>query len=174
MDNSEFQLVFRGYDKGEVDAAVSAMREELDHVRDYNYKAASEVEFLKSEIASLKQRLKRDAGTGYAELGAQFEQTLRVAEEQARKLMTDAGQDALRVRESFRWTAARAVAVLWLCFLVQVAMPPFNTGRVVLGRAEGPASTEGQHGPERTRQATSTPMLLKRVVRWGSRPTWSQ
>ncbi len=76
------------------------MREELDHVRDYNYKAASEVEFLKSEIASLKQRLKRDAGTGYAELGAQFEQTLRVAEEQARKLMTDAGQDALRVRET--------------------------------------------------------------------------
>ena len=100
MDNSEFQLVFRGYDKDEVDAAVSAMREELDHVRDYNYKAASEVEFLKSEIASLKQRLKRDAGTGYAELGAQFEQTLRVAEEQARKLMTDAGQDALRVRET--------------------------------------------------------------------------
>ena len=100
MDNSAFQLVFRGYDKDEVDTAVSAMREELDHVRDYNYKAASEVEFLKSEIASLKQRLKRDAGTGYAELGAQFEQTLRVAEEQARKLMTDAGQDALRIRET--------------------------------------------------------------------------
>jgi cell division septum initiation protein DivIVA len=100
VDNSEFQLVFRGYDKDEVDTAVAAMREELDHVRDYNYKAASEVEFLKSEIASLKQRLKRDAGTGYAELGAQFEQTLRVAEEQARKLMTDAGQDALRIRET--------------------------------------------------------------------------
>ncbi|CAB4631576.1 unannotated protein [freshwater metagenome] len=100
MDNSEFNTAFRGYDKDEVDIAVSSLREELAHVRDFNLKAASEAEFLKSEIASLKQRLKRDAGTGYAELGAQFEQTLRVAEEQARKLMTDAGQDALRIRET--------------------------------------------------------------------------
>ena len=91
MENSEFTVAFRGYDKDEVDTTFASMREELEHVREYNYKAASEVEFLKSEIASLKQRLKRDSGTGYAELGAQFEQTLRVAEEQARKLMTDAG-----------------------------------------------------------------------------------
>lgn len=100
MDPSEFQIVFRGYDKDEVDTALAAMREDLEHVREYNFRAASEAEFLKSEIASLKQRLKRDGGTGYAELGAQFEQTLRIAEDQARKLMTDAGQDALRVRET--------------------------------------------------------------------------
>jgi hypothetical protein len=35
VENSEFQLVFRGYDKDEVDTAFAAMREELDHVRDY-------------------------------------------------------------------------------------------------------------------------------------------
>ena len=100
MDNSEFTLVFRGYDKDEVDTSFAELRTELEHVRDYNFKAASEVEFLKNEIASLKQRLKKGGTSGYAELGAQFEQTLRVAEEQAKKLMTDAGQDALRIRET--------------------------------------------------------------------------
>lgn len=100
MENEQFTIAFRGYDKDEVDRVLAELRAELEHVRDYNFTAGSEVDMLKSEIETLKAKLKKGGGGGYAELGAQFEQTLRLAEDQAKKLVADAGQDAIRIRET--------------------------------------------------------------------------
>lgn len=97
MAEDNFSTEMRGYKKDEVDRVVSELRTELDHVRDYNYSASAEIEQLKNENEQLK---KKKTAPGYAELGAQFESTLRLAEEQAKKLIADAGQDAIRVRET--------------------------------------------------------------------------
>mgnify|MGYP000036995333 CR=1 FL=1 len=97
MEDENFSLEMRGYKRDEVDRVLAELRAELDHVRDYNYTASSEIEQLKAENETLK---KKKATPGYAELGAQFEQTLRLAEEQAKKLVSDAGQDAIRIRET--------------------------------------------------------------------------
>ena len=98
METENFSLEMRGYKKDEVDRVLSELRAELEHLRDYNFNASSETESLRTEVAALKR--KKDSAPGYAELGAQFEQTLRLAEEQAKKLVSDAGQDAIRVRET--------------------------------------------------------------------------
>ncbi|MEY3662519.1 MAG: hypothetical protein RI919_35 [Actinomycetota bacterium] len=98
MDIENFSTEMRGYKKDEVDRVLSELRAELEHVREYNFNAASELDTLRAEVAALKK--KKDSAPGYAELGAQFEQTLRLAEEQAKKMATDAAQDAIRVRET--------------------------------------------------------------------------
>ena len=94
MESENFSLEMRGYKRDEVDRVISELRAELEHLRDYNFNASSEADSLRAEIAALKK--KKDSSPGYAELGAQFEQTLRLAEEQAKKLVQDAGQDAGR------------------------------------------------------------------------------
>ncbi len=98
MEDENFSLEMRGYKRDEVDRVLAELRAELEHVRDYNYTASAELEQVKNELETLKR--KKTATPGYAELGAQFEQTLRLAEEQAKKLVSDAGQDAIRIRET--------------------------------------------------------------------------
>ena len=100
MENEQFTIAFRGYEKDEVDRVLAELRAELEHIREYNFTASSEVEALKSERNALKEQIKNGGAPGYAALGAQFEQTLRLAEDQARKLVADAGQDAVRIRET--------------------------------------------------------------------------
>ena len=100
MENEQFTIAFRGYEKDEVDRVMAEMRAELEHVREYNFSASGEVEGLKSELEALKAKVRKGGAPGYAELGAQFEQTLRLAEDQAKKLVADAGQDAIRIRET--------------------------------------------------------------------------
>lgn len=100
LENEQFTIAFRGYEKEEVDRVLAEMRAELEHVREYNFSASSEVENLKAQLEALKSQVKKGGAPGYAELGAQFEQTLRLAEEQAKKLVADAGQDAIRIRET--------------------------------------------------------------------------
>ena len=100
MENEQFTISFRGYEKDEVDRVLAELRAELEHVREYNFSASGEVEALKAELEAARSKLRSSGGAGYAELGAQFEQTLRLAEEQAKKLVADAGQDAIRIRET--------------------------------------------------------------------------
>ena len=107
MAEDNFSTEMRGYRKDEVDRVIAELRTELDHVRDYNYSASAEIEQLKNENEQLK---KKKTAPGYAELGAQFESTLRLAEEQAKKLIADAGQDAIRVRETAKAEEQQAQA----------------------------------------------------------------
>ena len=73
MENEQFTIAFRGYEKDEVDRVLTELRAELEHVREYNFSASSEVETLKAELESLKAKVKKGGAPGYAELGAQFE-----------------------------------------------------------------------------------------------------
>ena len=98
MDIEEFSTEMRGYKKDQVDRVIEELRAELEHVREYNFNASNELDQLRSEVTALRK--KKDNAPGYAELGAQFEQTLRLAEEQAKKLVSDAGQDAIRIRDT--------------------------------------------------------------------------
>jgi len=98
-DREAFAVVMRGYDRDRVDKAIEEMRREIEHQATYNEKAASEISILKTEVDNLKVQVKTGGPNGYAALGAQFEQTLRLAEEQAKKMIADAAQDSLRIRE---------------------------------------------------------------------------
>ncbi len=59
MENEQFTIAFRGYEKDEVDRVLTELRAELEHVREYNFSASSEVEALKSELESLKSQVKK-------------------------------------------------------------------------------------------------------------------
>ena len=104
-DREDFDVVMRGYDRNQVDKTIEEMRLEIDHQATYNEQAASEITILKAEVENLKVQVKQGGPNGYAALGAQFEQTLRLAEEQAKKMIADAGQDALRIREEAKGEA---------------------------------------------------------------------
>ena len=80
-DREEFDVVMRGYDRDQVDKTMEEMRLEIEHQATYNEKAASEISILKAEVDNLKVQLKTGGPNGYAALGAQLEQTLRLAEE---------------------------------------------------------------------------------------------
>jgi cell division septum initiation protein DivIVA/uncharacterized protein with GYD domain len=104
-EEETFDIVMRGYDRAQVDQTIEEMRAENEHLSTYNEGAAAEIATLKAEVESLREQVKKSGATGYAALGAQFEQTLRLAEEQAKKMIDDAGQDALRIREEAKGAA---------------------------------------------------------------------
>ena len=90
-EEETFDIVMRGYDRAQVDNTIEEMRVENEHLSAYNESAVTEIANLKAEIEVLKTQIRNSGQTGYAALGAQFEQTLRLAEEQAKKLIADAG-----------------------------------------------------------------------------------
>jgi len=104
-EEETFDIVMRGYDRAQVDQTLEEMRAENEHLSTYNEGAAAEIATLKADVESLREQVKKSGATGYAALGAQFEQTLRLAEEQAKKMIDDAGQDALRIREEAKGAA---------------------------------------------------------------------
>jgi cell division septum initiation protein DivIVA len=104
-DEENFDIVMRGYDRTQVDSIIDEMRVENEHLSTYNESAVTEIANLKSEMELLKEQLRNSGQSGYAALGAQFEQTLRLAEEQANKMIADAGQDAVRIRDEARGAA---------------------------------------------------------------------
>lgn len=104
-EQDNFDIVMRGYDRTQVDQTIEEMKLENEHLSTYNEGAAAEIANLKAEIESLREQVKKSGANGYAALGAQFEQTLRLAEEQAKKMIDDAGQDALRIREEAKGAA---------------------------------------------------------------------
>jgi len=94
-----FGLSLRGYNRSHVDNMIEEMRDEIEHLSSYNERATSEISRLKAEVLELKIQVKTGGPNGYVALRAQFEQTLGLAEEQAEKMLADAGQYALRIRE---------------------------------------------------------------------------
>ena len=98
MEDETFDIVMRGYDRDQVDKTLDEMRREIEHLSGYNESSAAEITLLKAEIENVKAIAANGPGS-YTALGAQFEQTLRLAEEQAKKMLADAAQEALRIRE---------------------------------------------------------------------------
>jgi cell division septum initiation protein DivIVA len=100
LSDIDFTLTFRGYDKEEVDARMHELLSEISLLRQTTKHANSDADSLRNEVAALRRKLKNTNSMGYAELGSQFEQTLRLAEEQAKKLLNDAAQEAIKIRDT--------------------------------------------------------------------------
>jgi cell division septum initiation protein DivIVA len=94
-----FGISLRGYKRNNVDNMIEEMRDEIQHLTSYNEQATSEISKLKAEVLDLKIQVKTGGPNGYIALRTLFEQTLGRAEEQAEKMLADAGEYALRIRE---------------------------------------------------------------------------
>jgi cell division septum initiation protein DivIVA len=92
-----------GYDPADVKRVFSDAEVRMQELQQTSRAGLATVDKLERELADLRDALRRsNAKPTFADLGSAFEQTLRVAEEQADKLVNDAEADAKVARESAR------------------------------------------------------------------------
>lgn len=92
-----------GYDPADVKRVFTDAEARMQELQQTSRAGLATVDKLERELADLRDALRRsNAKPTFADLGSAFEQTLRVAEEQADKLVNDAEADAKVVRESAR------------------------------------------------------------------------
>lgn len=102
MDNSlPVVLSKRGLDPEQVDVALGDVKAELARLEAERADIDKRVDTLSREVAEVRSALKRSsAKPSFSDLGAAFEQTLRVAEEQAGKLLADSQKASAETRRS--------------------------------------------------------------------------
>ncbi|MEG3035846.1 MAG: hypothetical protein RR877_10220, partial [Aurantimicrobium sp.] len=92
-----------GYDPADVKRAFRDAESRVEELLQTTRSGVATVDKLERELADMRDALRRsNAKPTFADLGSAFEQTLRVAEEQADKMVADADADAKVVRESAR------------------------------------------------------------------------
>lgn len=102
----------KGYDQDEVDAALSEFDERIRQIENERVSAEKTVERLNRDVAEARAALQRaNSKPSFADLGSAFEQTLRVAEEQAAKMVKDGTAEAQVLRESARAEAEQITRV---------------------------------------------------------------
>ena len=102
-----FSTAVGGYSRTEVDEYINWLRKTMSELESYNSLAVREQNSLRERVVQLEESLKLVKSPGYAHIGAQFEQTLRLAESEAAKLVNDAGKEAVRIRETAKAEAER-------------------------------------------------------------------
>ena len=107
MDQPQFSSAVGGYSRREVDSYLSQLLTRIAELETYNSGAIREQSVLREKVEELQGQLKGAQSPGYAKLGQQFEETLRLAETEAAKLVQDATKESLRVREEARAEADR-------------------------------------------------------------------
>ena len=107
--STPFSSSIRGYARDEVDKVINEQEAELSILRQINKRLTAESAGLRSDVNDLRKKVKSGANMGYADLGSQFESTLRLAEEQARKLLQDAGLEAIKIRDTATAEGDRAI-----------------------------------------------------------------
>ena len=101
-----------GYDPADVKRAFRDAEARVEELMQTTRSGIATVDKLERELADMRDALRRsNAKPTFADLGSAFEQTLRVAEEQADKLVADADADAKVVRESARAAAEQVTRV---------------------------------------------------------------
>ena len=102
-DIRSFRTARRGYDRQEVLRAISEANSKVEQLEADREVAEKTVDRLTRELTDLRGVLHRASSKPtYADLGSAFEHTLRVAEEQADKMVKDATAEARVLRESAR------------------------------------------------------------------------
>ncbi|MEG0363946.1 MAG: hypothetical protein RR600_09085, partial [Aurantimicrobium sp.] len=92
-----------GYDPADVKRAFRDADLRMEELQQTTRSGAATVDKLERELADMRDAHRRsNTKPTFADLGSAFEQTLRVAEEQADKMVADAEADAKVVRESAR------------------------------------------------------------------------
>lgn len=90
----------KGLDPQEVNVALTEAQAEATRLEFELSESDKRIAVLTREIAEVRSALKRaGAKPSFSDLGAAFEQTLRVAEEQASKLLADARSESSQLRE---------------------------------------------------------------------------
>ena len=102
-----FGTAISGYNRAEVDKHVAWLQKNLADIEQYNAMAIREQNALRERVVELEESLKLNRSPGYAQVGAQFEQTLRLAEAEAAKLVNDAAKEAVKARETAKAEAER-------------------------------------------------------------------
>lgn len=94
-------LAKRGLDPAQVDVALGDIQSEAARLEAERAQIDKQIDKLTREIAEVRSALKRaSAKPSFSDLGAAFEQTLRVAEEQAGKLISDAQVSSSETRRA--------------------------------------------------------------------------
>src|SRR3954465_7188727 len=88
----------RGYNREEVDRALKDLRRELIAANSANTEAQKELKRLSAQVEELSSELEEVGSPTYSGLGHRLENTLRIAEEQATRLIAQADIDAERLR----------------------------------------------------------------------------
>ena len=95
-----FSTELRGYKKDEVDQVVQKLRAELAAAQSDKAEQAKEMKRLQAVAEDLQAELDEVGSPTYSGLGTKLENTLRVAEEQSLRLISQADIDAERLRAS--------------------------------------------------------------------------
>ena len=91
----------RGLDPDQVNIAINGVQAEIERLEFERAQIDNQVNDLTREIAEVRSAIKRASSKpSFSDLGAAFEQTLRVAEEQAAKLLADAQASSAQIRRA--------------------------------------------------------------------------
>ena len=107
-EESKFGNEMRGYRRDEVDRAVAELRARADRAAAERATAQKEIQRLLAVNEDLQAELDELGRPTYAGLGSRLESTLRIAEEQATRLIGQADIDAEELRTA---ASAEAAAV---------------------------------------------------------------
>jgi cell division septum initiation protein DivIVA len=98
----------RGLDPAQVDDALNAVLAQVEREEIARAEVDKRIDRITRELTETRSALKRaTAKPSFSDLGAAFEQTLRVAEEQAAKLLSDAHASSTEARSSAQEEADR-------------------------------------------------------------------
>ena len=98
----------RGLDPTQVDEALNSVLAQVEREETTRAELDKRIDRITRELTETRSALKRaTAKPSFSDLGAAFEQTLRVAEEQAAKLLADAHSSSSEVRTSAQEEADR-------------------------------------------------------------------
>ena len=111
-DDTDFGTEMRGYRKEEVDKAIQELRRDLIKANADRAESAKEVKRLLAVNEDLQAELDETGSPTYSGLGTKLENTLRVAEEQSTRLISQADIDAEKMRSTVAAEVAKAKAVV--------------------------------------------------------------
>ena len=105
---NEFRTAKRGFEPEDVDRAFAQITSRMATAREQREESEKEIERLSRELNEARIAVKRaNSKPTFSDLGAAFEQTLRVAEEQAGKLLQDASEEVATLMSSAKSDANR-------------------------------------------------------------------
>jgi len=100
-DTSNFRTTRKGFDPSEVDAAFVELTARIEKSNAAVLESEATLRRLKRELSDVRSQLRKiDSAPSFSELGSAFEQTLKVAEEQANKLLAQAASEASEIRDA--------------------------------------------------------------------------
>jgi cell division septum initiation protein DivIVA len=106
MSTPEFRRAVRGYDTDDVSRYVAELSERLERLENERAENARTIQRLNRDVADANERAGR-AKPSFAELGSAFEETLRLAEEQSKRITQEASAEAAEVLGNARSEATR-------------------------------------------------------------------